>query len=487
MRELAKAISRYLEQEVRSRLLHQDRTELVFVGPPRAALEEVFAILTANGSSDWQLQGAPEPAVVLLVDGETAEGKPEHCLSARSSWDYALTIRNGARVSVILATPSAWDNLPESIENASELLGRPRADSARAFTAAAPWPYVLECLESHFSISKAVFRKLFRDVFVDSRTLETERRESLPWLVADDMLNGANVALAAGLPAASSDPPTSDDLRVSRTSLIRLAKACGDEGLESVEAKLVDARTELRELDERVTGSPSNFVDDGTALPSLFSYLRKSAGSGNAFERAPTWFFRVDPATETWWPVLAGDVLDRLLDTIESRRSHGKLRLLVTTVVATPRPREPVLVQGEARLEVVEVIDGRQEPAPEASFLRRYPSANEIWDKQPDGVLVDDDIPEHDHPITYSASLAGYRPARVKMLSLDNFECRGHARILKATSNPPPSRPPRQGGPFEQEITVATAGRHDLAVHVASDVAAVQVLGRESVNSTLTI
>lgn len=474
MHNVAAAIVRLLEGEVSARLSDgTQRLQLLYVGPPRETLVEAFRLMTVDGSQDWRPYG-DEPVAVLFVDTEGQAAPSTGLLSARCSWDYALSLRLDVGATVILAAPEAWDDLPDSIENTSELLGSPRADTRRPFLSVPPWPVLLDDLEASSGLSRRPLRRAFGDLFDDGRQLDPRRGAELPWQAADEALAGKEILLALGLPASQGGPAVDEDLRQGRESLLRLAEFCGRQGFGLTEQELLDARQEQRSAEEMDFGE-SHFLDDEDSLRALFRHLRAAAGSGGDFQRAPGAYFRLDEPTE-WWTSVNARVLKILLDRVDTTRPRGKLRLTVSPVLeGTPLAGEPLLVQSEVGLQVSEVVRSQELPVPSASFARRYPGQAARWDDQEDGKLVDDEVPAHDHPVTYSASYADFRQASVKVISLDNFECRGHARIPEAMQNPPPVRVGRRSSRFEQEITLARAGMHDLIVYAANGVELVQL------------
>jgi Holliday junction resolvasome RuvABC ATP-dependent DNA helicase subunit len=477
MRNLAAAIVEQLEREVTLRLDQGSRRiQLLFVGPPREALDEVFRQLTADETEDWHVDESREPVVVLFVDTQGHRAPRPNVTSARCTWDYALGMRVDSGVSVILATRESWDDLPESIENTSEVLGQARVESRRPFLRLPPWPSLLDEIVNANGLGRRALRKVFGDLFDDGRQLDPRQGESLPWIAIDEVLAGKDLLLAAGLPAPEGGRPTDEDLMRGREVLEHLAELCGREGFTNVQNELAEARLEYRKTQEEASGE-THFLDRAESLDELFNHLRSTAGSGGDFERAPGAHFRLDGPTE-WWSDASWPVLKTLLDAVDSRRPKGKLRLVTFPTLESNRlAGEPALVQDEVSLQVFEVL-GRDEeiPVSAATFTRRYPGHTERWDDQADGKFVDTDVPEHDHPLAYAAIYDRYRQASIKVLSLDNFECKGHARIAEATQNPPPARAGRRRGPFEQEITVQRAGMHEITVYAATEVAQVQLV-----------
>lgn len=474
MINLARAIVAELEHEVKVRLGQgSERVQLVFVGPPRGALFSAFELMTAGGTTDWRV--APnDDAVVLFVDTEGHRSGASGPASARCTWDYALSLRLDAGVSVILATREAWDDLPESIENTSEILGAARAESRRPFLALPPWPSLLDDMVASRGLGRRALRKAFGDLLDDGRQLDPLVGQAIPWTAADEVLGGRDLLLAVGLPSPAGEHVTDDDITRGREALKHLAELCGREGFASIENELEDARREYRRAEEEANGEAS-FLDNDGALRGMFEHLRASAGSGGDFERAPGAYFRLDTPAE-WWLSLNWPAMATLLDMVDSRRPKGRLSLTLFPAILSNRlAGEPALVQNDVALQVLEVVRGEEAPVAEAAFARRYPGHSERWDDAEDGKLLDADVPPHDHPITYAATAKGYRQASIKVVSLDNFECKGHARIAEATQNPPPARASRRRGPFEQEITVRRAGMHEIVVYAASEVAQVQL------------
>jgi len=484
MRNLATALASYIEAELRERAeMHQaGRTQLLFVGPPTSVLAELFDQLTSNGTTDWEVSGINSQVIVLLVGAEPPQPPSATARSAHANWDYAVTVRHSEPTSVVLVSTRAWDLQPESIENASDRLGQPSARTAREFVKAQPWPFLLTRIESSRGFPTARIARTIRDLWRDSRELSQHEREELPWRAADDLLGGKGLAESVGLPNLAPGVPLLESIRKGREALRKLAKACAADGFGDVEQRLMDARQERREREERDIGS-TDFLDDESAIPALFSYLRRVAGSGGAFARSPSFYFRIDPAAEsTWWTPITNEVLGDLLSNSETPTPRGKLVLSVATLVQPARD-EPCVVVDEAELEVLEKTkDGRQ-PVESASFIRRSREGNDEWSDVDGGQLVDTDLPEHSKPITYKAIVPDHADATARVIALDKFACHGHAHVVGALRNPPPARRARGMSPFEQTVVVRQAGIHRVVVLVATDV--VKVALKEPDSETL--
>jgi Holliday junction resolvasome RuvABC ATP-dependent DNA helicase subunit len=473
VRNLAGALLDYLEINARARIELQKsgRVQLLFVGPPVSVLEELFDLMTSSGTKDWYLDGIDFPIVVLLVGGSNPPSQPGACRSARSNWDYAVTARHSERASIVLVGPAAWDRQPESIENASDRLGQPTPKTARNFINADPWPNLLARIESLQGLDARPVARAVSHLWRDSRELDQRHREELAWRAADDLLDGKGLAESVGLPSLAPGIPVYAGIRKGRQALVKLAKACAADGFAEVEQRLVEAREERRQREEQENGS-TDFLDDESAIPAMFSHFRSTAGSGGAFARSPSLYFRLDPAREPWWSQLTNEVLEDLLAATEVKKPSGKLQLVVATLLHPARD-EPLVVVDDVDMSVVERTRDGDQAVESASFFRRSREGNAEWQDVDGGQLLDDEVPEHNKPMMYKAVVPDHRDVRVRVISLDHFACGGHAHVGNALRNPAPARRSRGISPFEQSVVVRQAGIHRVVVFVASEVAKV--------------
>lgn len=482
---LSEELIKCLATEMLNRMQSMSRTQVIFVGPPMTVLEKLFDAMTNDGSTDWLIEG--QKVTVLLVSDDVPSTVTQST-STRCHWDYALNVRNEFLTTLILTTRKALERIPESIDNALEILGQPRDDLPRSIVATPPWPQLIDAINVVSGVAKPTVKKLMQDIFQDSHALEPSARENYPWTVANAMLSETELPIAAGLPAIGL-PFTDERLKLARSSLDRLAKACQRQGFQAVETRLKEVSSEIRDLDSP-GNTPLEFTASDEVITDLFVHLRERAGSGANFESAPTYYYgNFAGHVPRWWSALSTPVLGQLLDGLESKQSHGRLRLRVSALISECLPQEPMIVQNEVRIRAVESLSGGHEnPIGDVSFDRRYPSASRDWASVAGGQLVDDDVPDHDHTITYHAKRENYQPDRVAIVSLDHFKCKGHARVLRATGNPAPGRSDRREGTFTQEITLPNAGRHDLHVYGAFEVTDVVIMfgnGTERRSSTV--
>ncbi len=445
------------------------RVQPVFAGPPGDVLDETFALLTQSGSNDWTVDtdGAAQNVVVLLIGGAPSTTAASTILSQPCNWDYAVAIRNSVSASMTLASPEAMDSRHESIANASETLGNPRALHEREFFASDPWPFVLDRISQRTSVARSVIRQGLSIIFRQTRNLDAGLRDVAPWEVANLLLECDTpeaVMLALGLPSLDGQPLTTDALNLSRTTLSALAQLCEKSGLDEAERVLRSTGATLLKS-SRKQGQSSSLVPLSAPIRRMFGHLRERAGSGAIFYRAPLWYFR--PVSDTaWWTLLPQPKLQQLLEETGASGPVGSLTLTCTNAVNTGQrqPDEPYVVTNAVELEATDDMGG----VPPQLIVTRRALGQPIADipRSSAGNLVDNDTPEHDRPLTYTAESPNYRPSTVNVISLDSFGCRGYAHVNDAVSNPPPAR--RRGQPFEQEISVPRSGIYDLRVYAGS-------------------
>ena len=470
MQSVAGALIFLLVEEMKARIETQKsgRTQLVFVGPPVALLDQLFDRLTASGTTDWVVEGIVDPVPVVLVGGSGPLKQPESCLSARATWGYVVTIRQNSPASLVLVGPREWDKQPESIENTSDRLGQPSPRTVRSFIAADPWPFLLGLVEEMREYPRPQVSRGLRDLWRDSRQLDQSEREALPWRAMDDLLRGKGLAESVGLPALAPGIELREGIRRGRQAMVALAVACAADGFAEVQQRLEDARAERRESSSRIDGA-TGFLPDENAIPAMFDYLRIRAGSAGAFGRSPAVFWRLDPeAQEDWWYQMTNEVLEDLLKS-DRPPTRGKTLLRIGSL-ESPARDEPYVVVDTVELEVVTKTRDGTQPVETASFFRRSREGNEEWLDVDGGTLVDGDLPLHSKPIRYKAVVPDHADSTVRVIGLDTFACRGHAHVSGALRNPAPARRSRGLSPFEQGVVVRQAGIQRVVVLVRTDV-----------------
>src|SRR5271157_2877464 len=287
----------------------------ILVGPPPAALEALFDLLTSGGTTDWQITTAEQQlkVPVLLVRESVGTSNPTtvgQSLSRRCYWDYAVTVRNSSTLVLMLATPAAWDNRPESLANTTETLGSPTT-GRRGFRDST-WKYLLRRISVVQGLDEAVARFALQESARQVRTLESTARELVPWTVADTLLGAAPATLsgidvvnaAAGFAATGSSGAS---IEVSAETVKTLASFFGRYGFTDGIDKLKSTSiAQSRQLD--------------SVLDGLLAHLTGRVTSATNFESTPAWHYRPGDPIPAWWHALDAPTCQSLLEEADDQR-----------------------------------------------------------------------------------------------------------------------------------------------------------------------
>ena len=451
----------YLETTVEQRLDQASGTRIqpVFVGPPLSTLRELFELLTNEGKADWTIETISGPMqVVVLLIGARSSAATSNCRSQISNWDYAVSIRNSARLSLTLVAPSMWDSRPESMANATDTIGAPPSTSAEDHLESEPWPALVDEIAQRLLVSTAVVRMAIRLVSAEGRNRLPQDREEFVWLLANRLLgsqSGNDLPLQVGLPNIE-NPLSVDELKRATDVLRRLSTLCGEAGFDSAERHLVENLVSLglgEEEDQSVKG----------AIKAMMLHLRAKAGTGPQFSSYPTHFFRTDRGSD-WWSILTSPVLDRLLERKPPPRTARLRVTIVGQLNNPPLTGEPAVVKGLVSLLIpVEVGTVRiSRSLPRQRFAERWTGTGG-WQETP---------PDHNAPINYRVEADGFLPWSASIVALDTYGLGAFSRIDDALSNPVAIA---AGQDPEQLVVLDRPGVHRLRVYCSDDVSQVTI------------
>jgi Holliday junction resolvasome RuvABC ATP-dependent DNA helicase subunit len=456
MRALAENLISYVERHFYSSLARVPNGPVrpILVGPPDAALREMFSLLTANGQSEWQVQvnGARHDVVVLLVDGNTPPAG--NALSGGCHWDYAVTIRNSRPLVLILAAPASWDLRPESLVNTTETLGT-LGTMVRAGEDAIQ-KHLEGSVAAHLSIGERDAKELIRLVRREASNLEPGLRDGMPWDAINNLLAASvtgsprDVACRAiGLPVIGSSTKTFGD---AYEALRSLASFVGSEGL----------RDAVDQLKQTNSAQASGI---GPSLDSLQLHLSTRAYSPTAFETAPSYYYRVTDPIPPWYDSLTTTALEEALTELNQTQPQDRLVLTCTNGLpgVNPIARGPFVVLSTPEL----AASSKSGIAPgTARFSRKV-------DRSPESVLAplstdplcctDAAPPAHRKPIKYKVDAPTFKAGTVDVLVLETFACGGVvvARDAERNALPVYSARPKT---WNQELVLPRGGSTELAV-----------------------
>lgn len=217
------------------------------------------------------------------------------------------------------------------------------------------------------------------------------------------------------------------------------------------------------------------------ALGQFLAHLRDRCNVPTAFERAtPAFYLPADgaqlKAPPSWWMTLSAEKWVELM--AEEPIEVGDLRIECTNPIFPVGRGMPAIVRGEAMLSVTA---GGAAKVPLASVVLernagsiRSKKATEL-SPEPDGTFrhVDDAMPGHKAPVVFKATAQDFKPASVKVISLDHWlpgilvSCRVASKLT------PPKKPARKsttGPAFETSMHLPGSGRYELVVFTAQDI-----------------
>ena len=436
----------------------------VLVGPPDAVLEATFGILTAGGTSDWSV-ASDVTLPVVLVGGDRRAEQLQGTHSARATWDYALNMRDTYPVSVVLASRSVWDTIPESISNAAVLIGEPTGLALRQ----EPWASVINAIVRLGSVNRGTVYSTLKWL-ADERRAPRLSTSDPHWEFAAAVLEGQSYAFAAGVPfvpEGGSADDYSTAIMAASAALTRIADRIAEDGLEEAGRAFADSAALIEPASERPAAA--------AAVAGMVSHIALTAGSGLGFRRAPHSYYRPGAPSDPWWRSLRPTMLEQLVPRAPKPQTLGRLEATVRGAIATAGTRVWV-VQRDVTVDA-EVRGETGSTAPPAAQLRRGTGKTQVeipFTVASDGASASahDSPPSHRKPIAYRV-VAGDLATTLKIVSLDNF---GPGGFLQDETGGPAALPtPFSGGGYLQDLAISMSGDRQLRLMSTTDATSVLV------------
>lgn len=466
MHALAECLKTYAEQHF-SAAIARDPTgpvRPVMVGPPDAAIRELFSILTNAGRHDWQLvPGTPgRDVVILLVDpGAPAAGTG---LSQVCGWDYAVSIRNSRPRVLILASRRSWDNRPESLANTTETLGQIGATRAGDDPLQA---HLTGAVASRLALQEPQARELLRLVRAESSHLEPAARDAMTWEVMDRLLStvpgpsGVDAACrAAGLPVLGA---STAGFRGAYDTLAGLGKFVATEG--------------LREAIEQMKATPAAQQHAiVNSLDSLYTHLSANLFSPTLLQTAPSRYYRVVAPTPPWYDALTTTVLAEVLAELDQGPQQGRLALACTNGLpgANPVRKGPFVVTTTAELHASTSQGAVPGPLTFTRKVDRTPPMGVPPLATDPSRVSDGAVPAHRKPAKFKVEANNFRAGSVDVIVLQSFACGGLVVARDAERNGLPVHAARSGA-WTQELSLSRGGNTDLTVFHSDSVTQVSI------------
>jgi Holliday junction resolvasome RuvABC ATP-dependent DNA helicase subunit len=466
MNSLAQGLKTLLEQHFLEARKHDSEAVVrpILVGPPAETLDALFELLSSGGIADWQIAGSSQQlnVTVLLISSAlvgsstTANG---NSLTGRCQWDYAVTVRNSRSLVLMLASPAAWDNRPESLSNTTETLGSPT--TGRGGFRDNTWRHLIRQLSVLKSLDEAVIRSTLQETARQGQALDLSVRDRVPWILMDALLGATPAGLTSAniLSAAAgfaSNGSTGVSVKESANAVKALASFMGKYGV----AEGID---KLKGTDISQTRGLESDLD------ALAAHLSASILSATDFENSPAWHYRPSDPIPAWWYRLDVPTLQSLLEEADDR---PRVRLTLTCEnalnAADKLPGEPFVVTQAVHLRASAAETAILTGASFSRKIQRSPSVNLPATPTDPYTCIDAAPIQHLKPLKYMVTAPNANAGTLDVLALDMFGCGGMLHIRDAAKNPPPSFDKaskiwsqqiglRRGGLFEGRVYHRTA------------------------------
>lgn len=465
MRALAECLKTYIEQYFRTVLARNTDTFVrpVLVGPPDAALREMFSLLTGAGQHDWQLTVGTNPhdVVVLLVDSSAPPTGAAH--SCGCCWDYAVSIRNSYPRVLILATRGSWDNRPESLANTTETIGaigstsRGNNDPLQA--------HLLTAVASRLVLDEPRVKELMRLVRSESAKLEPAARDAMTWEVLERLLSASPGTAPTDAACRATGLPVIAQASMTFTEAFRILTTLGE---------FVGATGIRDAVDQMKATEAAQQHGVEASLDSLHAHLSSCLFSPTMLQTSPLRYYRVTSPVPAWYDTLTATALGDILAELDQGPRQDRLVLACTNGLAGANPVRKGLFIVATNVELQASAASGARPTA-VTFTRKVDrTAPTILPPSPaDPLRATDPAPaSHRKPIKYKVEAPDFRPGTVDLVVVEQFECRGLVVVRDAERNNIPVHAAR-AGTWTQELVLSRGGATELHVFHASSVAQV--------------
>lgn len=464
MKRLAAAISSMVKERV-DQSLDGGEIRLIFHGPPIEILESVFSELSCASSS--------VPTLLLLPRLESGISNPPIGMSGKCDETHLLDLRNSPSRPAFLALVAPGLHSIRSITSTTDEFGvSPERNGAnvrfddwwedsfiqalvdRAFVAAGlagdDWQDAWE------------LAKLAGQAFDDMDPDRSRRTNAWHFISRLHSIVDApaGLSMAGRLSLAFGVPPT-DDGKLSAREQTAIISKIADAMADGFGAGIRNAKADASE-------------EDAQSLDSFHEHLVASCDIPTTFERATPFFYGPARGLELdnppdWWSTLTSRKWAELL--AEDSPEQADIEFACTnTLVELPRGM-PALVKDEVQF-------GFETPLPqyqgtEVALDRGKTPICTVELAAEEVKCADGDVPSHKAPMRYVASAEGFKPAAIKVVSLENWQPGIFVACRQAKKLSPPRKPRGKGSGlpnFEASLTLPGKGRYELLVFSASNI-----------------
>lgn len=439
-------------------------SRVIFHGPPLEILRSVYEELTVSGGAE--LEGLP----IVLVVPALSPGESNPAIGASGICDdgHLLDLRNSHLKASFLALVPPGQHANRSVTTTTGEFGVEAIHNGQnvPFEDWLADPFIQKCIEGAISPLTPSLRADARKLLIgalravdDVDSLKGSRTAAWRLLSRTSSASGEKQEVARAISLACGVPPMAGDqlsAEEQSSALEGIASALS----EGFQSGLLGAR-------ENAAGKP----DVLEWLDGFLKHIRKTCDVHTALERSPEAFYA--PALGStleqpppWWSGLTTEVWMELLE--DEPDIFGEFTLECHHALVPPARGVPLLVQNAIDLTIrVKSQDGQSVNV----TLDRSPGKNKdgfpfLIEVDGEKEFQDPAPPLHKTPVQYKARAEQFKPASIKVVSLDHWEPGIFVACRLARKASAPKAPARKSkdAQWETNISLPGPGRFELLV-----------------------
>jgi DNA phosphorothioation-dependent restriction protein DptH len=460
---------------IRDKLSHasaggQGEVRLIFHGPQKEILAEVFDLLNADDGVGPQV-----PILLQLPSLSAGEENPPVGVSGRCDDTHLLNLRNSPSQPTFLALVPPGQHSMRSVTSTTDEFGVAAANNGGNVPFEDWW-------------GDEFIQELVRVGIRQAGIPEQQQRDDARILVgraasAADEMDSERTQRAAAWKVLSRLFSTMPGL-AGLTPAQQVSLACG---MPPMRDGTVSSREQVAVLEKIADAMSDGFApgirraqenaneEDSHHLDMFLAHLREACDLPTAFERATAAYYAPEsglemPVAPDWWRALTAEKWSELLT--EDATAQGDIRMGCSNAIVPLGKGMPILVENDVALTFETV--GPDARGTAVSIERgKGNKLGEIRVGDEEAVFLDQAPPSHKTPLRYAAFADGFKPGAIKVVSLATWAPGIFVACRLARKLTPPRKPARRAkGALELETSLVLpgSGRYELLVFTSPGV-----------------